>query len=301
MRGKAGFIDHPTATGTLQPYWIIEARFLPRVQIMAIVTHNGSDNQYSPNSFQRPLWLQGVRARAADEPLGNAASLGGEEARPTPSVAMGPVVLTGDSWPDLLTDAESATESRRAVDDNEDGIEPLRGLAETPKPRIVYLSHRRGPASGGTTVTILGNYFAGITEVLFGNEPATSFKVVSNNRIVAIAPPSEAEMVPVAVCTGSGVSDATPAAQFVYIASPIVTDLKPNHGPTRGGMLVVVHGANFVTGNTKVYFGKRPGKEVKVLSSRLLVVKSPPHDTGTVGLAVTTPEGVSDELPFTYH
>jgi hypothetical protein len=267
---------------------------------MAIVTHNGSDNQYSPNSFQRALWLQGVRSRAGAEQQDDAVDLGGESARPVPSIAIGPVILTGDSWPEMGSDEESATEPRRAIDDNEDGVEPRQGLADNRKPRISYLAQRRGAASGGTSVTILGSYFAGVTEVLFGKEPATSFQVVSNNRIVAIAPPSEVETVAVAVCKGRSISDATPAAQFVYIASPIVTDVKPNHGPTRGGMLVVVHGANFVAGNTKVYFGKRPGKDVKVLSSRLLVVKSPAHDAGTVGLAVTTPDGVSGEHPFTY-
>ncbi len=267
---------------------------------MAIVTHDGSDNHYSPNSFQRPLWLQGVRTKAKVEQQDDTVELGGEASRPTPSIAMGPVILTGDSWPDMLSEEEPTTESSRAIDDKEDGIETRRGMPDGRKPRISYLSQRRGAASGGTSVTILGSYFAGVTEVLFGKEPATSFKVVSNNRIVAIAPPSEAEVVAVTVCKGSSASDAAPAAQFVYIASPIVADVKPNHGPTRGGMLVVVHGANFVAGNTKVYFGKRPGKDVKVLSSRLLVVKAPAHDAGTVGLAVTTPDGVSDELPFTY-
>jgi IPT/TIG domain len=146
-------------------------------------------------------------------------------------------------------------------------------------------------------VTILGNYFANVTEVLFGQVPATSVKVVSSNRITAVAPPHDAGMVDVQIGTQAST---TAAGRFTYLATPEVTEIKPNHGPTRGGTLVIIHGGNFVNGETKVYFGKRLAKDVKVLSSRLLVVKTPADDAGTVMLAVGTPEGFSAEVPFEF-
>src|SRR5947209_3373382 len=51
-------------------------------------------------------------------------------------------------------------------------------LTDPGRPRVVYLSHVTGPASGGTAVTILGNYFANVTEVLFGGVPAMGVKRV---------------------------------------------------------------------------------------------------------------------------
>jgi IPT/TIG domain len=100
------------------------------------------------------------------------------------------------------------------------------------------------------------------------------------------------------IVTATAASNPVP---FTYQATPVVADLKPNHGPTRGSTLVVVHGGNFVVGQTKVYFGKRQGKDVKVLSSRLMVAKSPAAEQpGTVPVVVTTPDGASCEMPFVF-
>ncbi|NYK10676.1 hypothetical protein HNR14_002557 [Leifsonia naganoensis] len=45
-----------------------------------------------------------------------------------------------------------------------------------------------GPQAGGTTVTITGGCFTGATGVLFGTTPATSFTVVDDATITAVAP-----------------------------------------------------------------------------------------------------------------
>jgi hypothetical protein len=46
-----------------------------------------------------------------------------------------------------------------------------------------------GPEAGGTEVTITGSCFTGATGVLFGSTPATSFEVIDDSTIIAVAPP----------------------------------------------------------------------------------------------------------------
>jgi hypothetical protein len=163
------------------------------------------------------------------------------------------------------------------------------------------LTPRTGPASGGTNVTIFGNSFSNVVEVLFGNVPAASFEVVSSNRINAVVPQHEAGNVDVRVSTvAGGTSEPDKVDQFTFAMVPMVTELKPSQGPTRGGTLIVVHGGNFVAGQTKVHFGQRQGKELKVLSDRMLLVKSPDGEAGTVPLVVRTQAGESAEAPFVY-
>jgi IPT/TIG domain len=245
--------------------------YFEKVVTMSVHAHGGSETQYSPNSVRRAGLLQCVGAAVHGVQLPN-------------TDAATPVEMPVSLSPDVeRSDAEQDDASWQS-------------LTDAPLPKIVYTSHKHGPASGGTSVTILGNYFTNVTEVQFGRT-AASFRVASSNRIVAVAPPSEPGVVGVRISTGVGTSEAVP---FTFQAVPEVTALKPDHGPTRGGTLVIVHGSNFIAGQTKVYFGKRQGKDVKVLSSRLLVIKSPPDEPGNVPVVVTTLDGVSTETSFVY-
>lgn len=56
-------------------------------------------------------------------------------------------------------------------------------------PAITSVTQHHGPPEGGTTVTINGTGFAGATAVEFGSTEATSFKVESEIKITAVAPP----------------------------------------------------------------------------------------------------------------
>lgn len=55
-------------------------------------------------------------------------------------------------------------------------------------PTITSLSPNHGPAAGGTTVTITGTNFVGVTSVLFGTTNATNVTVVSATEITVTAP-----------------------------------------------------------------------------------------------------------------
>ena len=80
-------------------------------------------------------------------------------------------------------------------------------------PTVSKVSPALGPASGGTTVTIIGWMFATATSVTFGGRPAASFTIGlnSNDTITAIAPAGTAGTVNVRVADGGGVSRVTRA------------------------------------------------------------------------------------------
>ena len=55
-------------------------------------------------------------------------------------------------------------------------------------PTVVQVGPTGGSAAGGNTVDIYGTGFTGATKVTFGGEAATSFKVLSDVQIAAVAP-----------------------------------------------------------------------------------------------------------------
>jgi hypothetical protein len=257
---------------------------------MSVVAHSGSEIRFSRHSSARAAAVKGVSKAANSEEVCDTIALQQREIRPRPSLPDG-VIFAADNAPRHESGADAPA-------DNDAERPPL--MAAVSLPRVVYLAPKSGPGGGRTTVTIFGNSFTNVTEVLFGDVPASGFEVVSSNRIDAVAPPHEPGEVDVFVSTVAGTSAAAKANQFTYVTVPAVTELQPSQGPTRGGTLIVVHGVNFVPGQTKVHFGNRLGKDVKVLSDRLLVVKSPAGEAGTAPLVGGTAAGDSAEVPFVY-
>ena len=87
--------------------------------------------------------------------------------------------------------------------------------SEAPSTIITGITPHSGPEAGGTSVTISGSGFTGATEVFFGETPAASFSVESDETIVAVAPPGTGT-VDVRVATPSGTSPITTADQYTY-------------------------------------------------------------------------------------
>ena len=83
-------------------------------------------------------------------------------------------------------------------------------------PTITSLTPTSGPRAGGTTVTIKGTGFTGATVVTFGKLDATSYTVVSDTKITAVAPAHAAGVITVRVTAPGGVSAAGPAANYTY-------------------------------------------------------------------------------------
>ena len=91
----------------------------------------------------------------------------------------------------------------------------LTGLL-APTPAVTSVSPRKGPATGGTTVTIGGSGFTGALSVAFGVVPALSFSIGSDSEITATSPPGIGTE-DVRVLTPGGLSAASGADQFAYV------------------------------------------------------------------------------------
>jgi subtilase family serine protease len=160
-----------------------------------------------------------------------------------------------------------------------------RGLAS---PATARLSPDAGPLAGGTKVTITGSNLSAVTGVRFGSAAATSFTVVSNTQLTAVAPAGRGNAA-VSLTTLDGA--AHPAKTFRYLATPTVRSLTPKTGTRKGGARVTVTGTSFVE-VAGVRFGSRPARSFRVVSATKLVAVAPAGG-GTVAIRVTTPGGTS--------
>jgi hypothetical protein len=86
------------------------------------------------------------------------------------------------------------------------------------RPVVVAVAPGSGPTAGGTEVTIAGSGFKNAAAVRFGTAPATSFVVVSDSVIKAVAPASAGGVNDVSVSNSGGTSTANADDRFTYVA-----------------------------------------------------------------------------------
>lgn len=171
-----------------------------------------------------------------------------------------------------------------------------------PAPSISSLSPTSGPTGGGTVVTINGANFQSGAKVSFGGTAATSVSFVNSSQLRATTPARPAGTVPVEVLNPDGQKASINGFTFQQppAPAPSISSLSPTSGPTDGGTLVTINGANFQSG-AKVFFGSVAAASVNFVSSSQLRAMSPPHPAGSVPIQVTNPDGQSGQLnTFTY-
>jgi hypothetical protein len=161
-----------------------------------------------------------------------------------------------------------------------------------PPPAVSSLS----PVSGfaGTPVTISGSNLSTATGVSFGSTPATSFTVVDDRTIRAVAPVGS-DTVSVTVTGPGGTSADSPLDLFTY--GPTVTSLSPASGLP--GTLVTIHGSSF-TGAGELCFGQTClAAGWTVVDDNTITVPVPfsPFEGSTVDVTVATPAGTSPTAP----
>jgi hypothetical protein len=156
-----------------------------------------------------------------------------------------------------------------------------------------------GPEAGGNQVTITGVCFTGATAVRFGTTPATSFTVVSDTQIVAVAP-AGVGIVDVTVVGAAACGTETAPDAYEYTDDPVIGTIDPTRGPVTGGTVVTITGVN-LTGATSVTFDGIPGTGLTVVSDTELTVTAPAGSVGDANVIVTAPAGASDPGVFTYY
>jgi hypothetical protein len=143
-----------------------------------------------------------------------------------------------------------------------------------------------GPPSGGTTVLLNApGGLTGATAVDFGTTPASSFTVLTENFIVATAPPGSGSVA--VTVTGSG-GNMVLIGTYTYLQ---VASLSIGSGPATGGTTLTITGQGFQSGD-QVLFGLVPSPSVTYISSTQLEVVTPPG-VGTVDIQVVQGNSVS--------
>jgi len=175
------------------------------------------------------------------------------------------------------------------------------GLRQAHGISVTGLFPARGPATGGTTVTITGSGFTGASSVSFGGTSVVP--TVDSDTQISVSSPQGTGVVNVTVVAPGGTSAVTPASQFTYTAppaAPTVTGIDPAKGPDTGGTSVTISGTGF-TGATGVSFGGTSATTFTVVSDTQITATSPASATdGPADVTVTTPAGTSAPVQFSY-
>jgi IPT/TIG domain len=165
----------------------------------------------------------------------------------------------------------------------------------SPGPPVVNaVDPRSGTTLGGTTVTLFGSGFSGVTSVMFGTTGGVFPAFSSDSQIFVTTPGGVVGSVDVTVTTPGGTSATSNADRFTYVApgTPVVSAVSPNQGGTAGGRLVRIFGTG-LSGATGANFGTAAATSFSFISDSEFDVISPPGAVGTVHITVTTPRGVS--------
>ncbi|TQF07954.1 cell surface receptor IPT/TIG domain-containing protein [Kitasatospora acidiphila] len=151
------------------------------------------------------------------------------------------------------------------------------------------------PASGpvGSTVTLTGVGFLGVTAVYFGAVAAPTFDVVSLTEITATVPAGSGT---VEVTVEGLLGPSLNGVAFTYTpVAPVLAVVSPASGPV--GSTVTLTGSGF-SGATAVHFGAAASSFTVVSATQ--ITATVPAGSGTVLVTVTTPGGTSNGVAFTY-
>jgi len=160
------------------------------------------------------------------------------------------------------------------------------GFIFIPPPSII--SFTPVSAIAGTTITINGAHFTGVTALTFGPIPPMSFTIVSDSVITAVIASNSTGAIRM---TGPGGIGTGPA----FAELPNITAFQPTTGSN--GMAVTITGTGF-EGTTAVTFGGTPVRSFVLHSSTSLTAIT---GAGTAGIVtVTTPSGSSSLPGFSY-
>jgi hypothetical protein len=190
-------------------------------------------------------------------------------------------------------------------------------LPPAPAPTIARIEPATAPASSlgptstalddhhGQPVAIIGTGFQPDAAVTFGGTPVDHATTLSNTVILTTAPDHVAGKVDVVVTNPDGQS-ATSPQQFTYAAPTpgappkIATVVAlPGSAGEHGSPVVTITGTGFVQG-AAVTFGDTAADHAAVVGSTVILTVAPQHAPGTVGVAVTNPDGQSDTLANVY-
>jgi len=170
-------------------------------------------------------------------------------------------------------------------------------------PVVTSVSPSSGPSTGGSTVTINGDYFnykEGTPQVLFGGLTAT-LRSASVTALVVDTPGHSAGAVNVVV-RNPDLQSATLTNGYTFVdAPPTISSVNPSAGSSIHPAQITISGNNFRYPGNSITVG---GVQAQIVSSgtNALVVTPGYHLPGQVDVIVTNPDLQTATLPggFTY-
>lgn len=168
---------------------------------------------------KKDLIVDNVGNQSAGEHGSIAVLLGNGNGTFQPAISYSPV-----NYPGWLTAADFNADGRpdlaftRLFDGHSVNVMIEQAPVAVQTPTVSSVSPTRGTTAGGTTITIAGTNFVGVTSVKFGTVAAASFTVKSATSIIATAPAESAATVNISVTNIAGTSAAVSGDHFTYVA-----------------------------------------------------------------------------------
>ena len=159
-------------------------------------------------------------------------------------------------------------------------------------PAITSFSPTSGPT--GTTVSIIGTSFVGVTQITFNNVNAPIFTVHRPDSITAVVPPSATTGL-IRITTSGGNITTRQAFQVLNPTGPTITNFNPFNGPV--GTTVTITGTNF-NGLTTVLFNGTVATVTSSTNTQIIVNVPVGATTGNIAV-VTTLGAATTNFPFT--
>lgn len=155
---------------------------------------------------------------------------------------------------------------------------------------VLSIEPSRGPAGGGTDVTIKGRGLLAlaVNGVQIGGVAATNQNRVSDTTVTATTAAAPAGPGNISIQNSAGDAAAVLANGFTFVVTPTVTRVEPDGGP--GRVQVTIHGTDFEEGAT-VTFGGREATEVEVVSTTAIRCRTPIHPRQAADVVVRNPDG----------
>ena len=166
-------------------------------------------------------------------------------------------------------------------------VEPLGPLS------LNSLIPNRGLSNGGTAVRVVGTGFGAGIQLTIGGQPCGDLVVESENLLRCTTPPG-----PVGTAEVFASLEVTPADRrqarlidgFTWYEAVMVTQVRPDRIPVRGGVQVELRGSGLIE-NTRVTIGGQPVAEVERLPAGSLLVTAPPGTAGPADVTVANFNG----------
>lgn len=175
-----------------------------------------------------------------------------------------------------------------------------------PIPVITVASPQSISGLGGAAVELSGSGFTAATAVAFSGRPASSFEVMSDGRITAVAPQLEVGQTAVTVTGPAGTSEPSAPIRVVATGLPVIASASRTTLPVTGGVTTTVTGSNLCPADGGLEFALLGEQDITNLvrctgDPGVIDVRTP--QLGSVGkrqLVIITGAGRSNAFMLTF-